>query len=119
MFYLNFASTGVYTYPLLEIKIKTGTGTGMTGIATGPVQTGFTTVLSSSNYVLSVTSGQWKKFTLQTPFVWSNTALPLIVQFQHNATSPTLGLTLNQPLTILGPGNGRQWADFNGLLTQA
>jgi gliding motility-associated-like protein len=111
--YLNFSSGGTATYPVFEIKLKTSTGTGMTGIAAGPVESGFTTALSANNYTLAAVSGQWKQFALQTPFYWSNTALPIIVQFQHNATSGT-GLWLNQPLTLPGPGNARQWADFNG-----
>ena len=111
--YINFANAVTKVYPLMEIKLKISAGTGMTGFPTGPVETGFTTVFSGANFTLATSQGQWTKFPLQTPFLWSNTSLPIIVQFQHNSTTG-IGPNVNQPVTIAGPGSGRQWADFNG-----
>jgi gliding motility-associated-like protein len=111
--YINFSSAATLTCPTFEIKLKMGAVTGMLGSNGSPVETGFTLVFAGSNYVLSTAAGQWKQFTLQTPFVWTNTSLPIIVQFQHNATSGS-GPNVNQPVNISGPGNGRHYANFNG-----
>lgn len=108
--YFQAGATANQTYPLLEIKMKVGTGTGLTGIAGGPPESGLTTVFSANNYVLSTTLGQWFKISLQTPWLY-NPALPLIVEVEHNATTGT-GPSVYQAVNIPGPGNGRQWANF-------
>lgn len=104
-------STASQTYPIFTIKLKTGSGTGLTGTAAGPVEPGMTVVYSTVNQTLSTTAGQWFGFTLQTPWLY-NPNLPLIVEVEHNATT-TSGPSVYQAVNIPGPGNGRQWADYN------
>ncbi|MBK7692634.1 MAG: hypothetical protein IPJ31_16520 [Bacteroidetes bacterium] len=111
--YFQAGSTATRTYPVINIRMKVGIGTGLTGIAGGPVEGGLTTVYTSVNQTISSTIGSWIKFTLQTPFLY-DPAQPLVVELEHNSTSGT-GPTLYQAVAIPGPGNGRQWADFNGL----
>ena len=109
--YFQAGSAATRTYPNLVVKLKTGTGTGLTGTASGPVEAGMTTVYSGTNITIISTTGGWIKITLQTPWLYNNTA-PLIVELEHNATTGT-GPTIYQAVSIPGPGNGRQWADYN------
>jgi hypothetical protein len=108
--YFQTGSNTTNTYPIINVKLKQGSGTGLTGVAAGPVEAGMTLVYSGTNVVLTTTIGAWVKFTLNTPFLY-NPASPLIVELEHNAT--TGGSTVYQAVNIPGPGNGRQWADYN------
>ncbi len=65
----------------------------------------------AQNYTINSTTGGWLKITLQTPFLF-NPSLPLVVEVEHDATTGT-GPTVYQAVSIAGPGNGRQWADYN------
>jgi hypothetical protein len=97
------------TYPIFTIKLKVGSGTGLTGVAAGPVEPGMTVVYTTVNQTLTTTTGNWFGFVLQTPWLY-NPTLPLIVEVEHNAT--TSGPSIYQAVSIPGPGNGRQWADY-------
>lgn len=109
-------STASQTYPIFTIKLKNGSGTGLTGVASGPIEPGMTVVYSAVNQTLSTTTGVWFGFNLQTPWLY-NPNQPLIVEVEHNATSGS-GPSIYQFTSIPGPGNGRQWADYNvGTLT--
>lgn len=103
-------STASQTYPIFTIRLKTGSGTGLTSTAGGPVEPGMTLVYSATNQTLATTAGSWFGFTLQTPWLY-NPLLPLIVEIEHNATT-TSGPTVYQAVSIPGPGNGRQWSDY-------
>ncbi len=108
--YFQTGSTGTWTYPILNVKLKVGSGTGLTSFGGGPIEPGMITVYSAVNQVVNATTGGWIKFTLNTPFSY-NPALPLIVELEHNSTSG--GPSVYQAVSIPGPGNGRQWADYN------
>ena len=108
--YFQTGSTGTWTYPILNVKLKVGSGTGLTSFGGGPIEPGMITVYSAVNQVVNATTGGWIKFTLNTPFSY-NPALPLIVELEHNSTSG--GPTVYQAVSIPGPGNGRQWGDYN------
>jgi len=106
-----FQSGGAYsnTYPLINIKLKTGTSAGLTGTAAGPWEPGMTVVYSGTAVPLTTTSGQWFGFTLTTPWLY-NPALPLFVEVEQNSTSANQGIC--QAVNITGAGNGRQWGTF-------
>jgi hypothetical protein len=108
--WFQMGSTATQTYPIFNIKLKTGTGTGLTGTGTGPCETGLTVVYSAVNQVISSSTGGWFGFVLQTPWLY-NPNVGLIVEVEHNATSGS-GPTVCQAVSIPGPGNGRQWADY-------
>ncbi len=109
--YFQCSGAGSNTYPTLTVKLKTGTGTGLTGTGGGPVEPNMVTVYSANNVAITGVASAWIKITLQTPFLY-NPTLPLIVELEHNATT-TSGPTICQAVSIPGPGNGRQWADYN------
>lgn len=108
--YFQTGSTATRLYPIINLKLKVGAGTGLTGVATGPPEAGMTTVYTGINQTISSTAGGWISFTLTTPFLY-NPTLPLIVELEHNATTGT-GPTIYQAVSIPGPGNGRQWMDY-------
>ncbi len=108
--YFQTGSAATRAYPIINVKLKVGAGTGLTGIATGPPEAGMTTVYTGINQTISSTLGGWISFTLTTPFLYDPT-LPLIVELEHNATTGT-GPTIYQAVSIPGPGNGRQWMDY-------
>ena len=109
--YFQLGSTASRTYPNFYVKLKQGTGTGLTGTAGGPIEQGMVVYFWAQNYTINSTAGGWLKVTLQTPFLF-NPALPLVVEVEHDGTSGT-GPTVYQAVSIAGPGNGRQWADYN------
>lgn len=109
--YFQSGSNSTNTYPILNVRLKTGTSAGLTGTAAGPFETGMTLVYSGTAAVITNTIGQWFGFTLSTPFLY-NPALPLLVELEQNAT--TANQTLYQAFAITGPGNGRQWGTFGG-----
>ncbi|MCC7030251.1 MAG: right-handed parallel beta-helix repeat-containing protein, partial [Chitinophagaceae bacterium] len=111
--YFRTGTAATKTFPLINIKMKVGSGTGLTGIAGGPVEPGMSVVYTSVNQTITSVAQGWIQFTLNTPFAYDPT-LPLIVELEHNAASGT-GPTVLQNPSIPGPGNGRQWADYNGV----
>jgi len=108
--YFQLGSNASRTYPNFYVKLKQGTGTGLTGSAGQPVEAGMVVYYWAQNLTITSTTGGWFKVTLQTPFLF-NPAFPLVVEVEHDATSGT-GPTVYQFTNISGPGNGRQWADF-------
>ncbi len=109
--YFHAASTANITYPNFTLRLKTGSGTGLSGVANGPFETGMTTVYQQANTAVSTTNGLWFSFTLQTPFLY-DPSKPLIVDIEHDQTSGT-GPTINQPGSVPGGGIGRQYGDNN------
>jgi hypothetical protein len=109
--YFHFSNTQTRVYPNFAVRLKTGTGTGLTGVAAGPFEAGMTTVFSATNYTLTSSAGNWYQILLPTPFLY-NPAAPLYVEIEHDATSGT-GPTVYQGANITGPGNGRQWGDIS------
>jgi hypothetical protein len=109
--YFQSGSNATNTYPIINVRLKTGTTAGLTGTAAGPFETGMTLVYSGTAAVITNTVGQWFGFLLSTPFLY-NPALPLLVELEQNAT--TANQTVYQALTVTGPGNGRQWGLFGG-----
>jgi hypothetical protein len=107
--YFHAASTSSKTFPILNVSLKTGSGTGLTGTVGGPFESGMTLVYSGTNVLLTTTTGGWFGITLQTPFLY-DPSFPLIVEIEHNATSGT-GPTINQPTTA---GSWRrQYGNYN------
>ena len=106
-----FQSGGSYsnTYPIINIRLKTGTSAGLTGTTSGPWEPGMTLVYSGTTVPVTTTSGQWFGFTLATPWLY-NPALPLFVDVEQNSSSATQGIC--QAVNISGSGNGRQWGTF-------
>jgi len=115
--YFQSGSNATNTYPIINLKLKTGSSTGLTGTTAGPIEAGMTTVYTATARVIASTAGSWIAFPLTTPWLY-NPALPLYVELEHNATS-LISQTLYQAVNISGQaGNGRQWADYNvGTLT--
>ena len=109
--YFQLGSTASRTYPNFYVKLKQGTGTGLTGTAGGPIEQGMVVYFWAQNFTINSTTGGWLKITLQTPFLF-NPSQPLVVEVEHDATSGT-GPSVYQAVSIAGPGNGRQWADYN------
>jgi hypothetical protein len=97
------------TYPIVNIKLKTGTSAGLTGTG-GQFETGMTTVFSGVNHNVVSTTGAWVGYTLTTPFLY-DPSFPLLVEAEHNATSGG-GQWICQSAHP-GPGNGRQYGDYN------
>jgi hypothetical protein len=115
--YLRAVTTGSMAYPVINIRLKAGTGSGLSGSPGGAMETGMTLVYSSVNQTLSTLAGAWIGFTLTTPFFY-NSSLPVIVEVEHNATSgngPFLYTIGNLP----GGATGTQWADYNNSVTTA
>ena len=52
------------TYPIFTIKLKTGSGTGLTGTNGGPIEPGMTVVYTAINQTVATTAGSWFGFTL-------------------------------------------------------
>ena len=96
------------TYPIINIKLKTGTSAGLTG--GGVFETGMTTVYSGVNVNVASTTGAWVGYTLTTPFLY-DPSFPLFVEAEHNATSGS-GQYICQS-TFTYAGNGRQYGDYN------
>lgn len=111
--YFQLGSTTTRTYPIFNIKLKVGSGTGLTGTAGGPCETGLTTVYTATNLTINSVAGQWYQFALSSPWNY-NPNLPLIVEVEHNSTTAG-GSTVYQAANIPGPGNGRQWADYQAI----
>ncbi len=110
--YFQTGSATNKMYSNINVKLKQGSGTGLTGINGGPVEGGMTTVYAGTNVNVISTIGGWISFTLQTPWLY-NPALPLIVELEQDAVPASGGPTLYQANNIIGPGNGRQWAGYN------
>ena len=108
--YIHANTSATRLYPNLVVKLKQGSGTGLTGFLGGPVEPGMATVYAGSNINIVATAGGWMQFVLQTPFLYDPT-FPLIVEIEHDATTGT-GPNVNQPFVIPGPGAGRQWANY-------
>jgi hypothetical protein len=108
--YFNSSASTTATYPILTIKLKTGTLGGLQGGAGNPVEPGMTVVYSATNAVVTSTAGGWIKFTLQTPWLY-DPSQPLIVEMEHNST--TAGGTSLYQTAITGTIVERQWANYN------
>jgi hypothetical protein len=109
-FQTGSATTKLYTN--INVKLKQGAGTGLTGVTNGPIEPGMTTVYAGTNVNVVSTIGGWISFTLQTPWLY-NPALPLIVELEQDSPNSG-GPTVYQVGNITGPGNGRQWGNYNG-----
>jgi hypothetical protein len=54
--YFQTGSTGTWTYPILNVKLKVGSGTGLTSVGGGPIEPGMITVYSAVNQVVNATN---------------------------------------------------------------
>lgn len=111
--WFKFSNTTTRTFPNFNIKLKNGTGTGLVNGAGGPCETGLTVVYQATNFVMNTTAGSWYSFQLITPWPY-NPSLPLIVEVEHDATTGTGGYVY-QTNNIPGPGNGRQWSNYQAV----
>lgn len=100
--YFQTGNVANATYPIININLKQGTGTGLVNGAGGACETGLTTCFTGVNYFVSCTTNGWMTFTLTTPFLY-NPAFPLIVEVEHNNTT-AVGPYVNQAFAIPGPG---------------
>lgn len=111
--YFQTASAATKVYPTLNIRLKTGTPAGLTGIIGGPVELGMTLVYQGINASVVSTAGGWIKFTLQTPFLY-DPSVPLLVELEQDGTTAG-GPSIMHDAVFPGAGNPRQWADFSGV----
>jgi hypothetical protein len=110
--YFQAATSQTGNYPLLEVRLKTGTSAGLTGSG-GLYETGMTTVYSGTNVSLTSVTGQWFSITLNTPFLY-NPTLPLLIEVENN-NSAGVGPSVYQN-AFTGSGYGRLYGN-NGNAT--
>lgn len=111
--YFQPSSSANIVYPSFTVRLKTATAAGLVGATGGQFESGMTQVFQANNFTMTTVANAWYAITLQVPFPYDPT-VPLIVDFEHTATSGT-GPTVNQSgVHPIAGSNGRMWGDING-----
>ncbi|MBL7682867.1 MAG: T9SS type A sorting domain-containing protein [Flavipsychrobacter sp.] len=108
--YYKSATSTTSTFSNVTISIGTTT---LTAFATGPWNTGLTTVFGPATYANTFVSGQWFEFTLSSPFFYDGTSNFIVEASQTGYTS---GVIIQQGSV---GGNRRMWGNVTATTASA